>query len=101
MSTYLKHVEIQKFKATKKCDISFDSPSKNQSTMEFPNLFLLPFSRNEEKKGYLTVNYVEYKINSFDNIFIIRWRNIIIKFMLLFIYVAYDQIYQEFSFHSI
>ena len=55
MTTYLKHVEITKFQATTKCDMSLDSSLKVKYTLKISTLYLLPSSRKLTKTVYVDI----------------------------------------------
>ena len=44
----VKHEEIVKFQATKKCDTSFDTPLNYKCTLKISTSYLLVFSRNQQ-----------------------------------------------------
>ena len=58
----LKHSKIIKFSTTTKCDLSFDSLSKNKCTLKISASYLLYSLRNLTKSVLLT--YRDYKIMS-------------------------------------
>ena len=70
MTTYLKHEEIIKFLATKKCDIRLDSPLKVWLTLKISTSYLLPSSRMLTKTVYVDIPETcrDYRFLGYHNV---------------------------------